>query len=191
MRWHLSAKNANLSVRTKSAISMKKAILSVTLLLCAFSWAGNLHAQMNNRKLEKALNEAVKEIAGEEGAWHFYYRDRVLFVLTDEDNNRMRIFTPIIEEKEIDAQQMHKMLVANFHSALDAKYSIYEGFVISTYTHPLKELTEGQLLDALSQVINLADTFGTTYSSTELYFGGHSEEKDRSEEPKPIQGKKS
>jgi len=66
---------------------------------------------------------------------------------------------------------MKRMLEANFHSALDAKYSLYEGFVIGIYTHPLEELEETQMIDALKQVVNLSKNFGTSYTSTDMMFG--------------------
>ena len=98
----------------------------------------------------------------------------------------MRIFTPVTEEKNLEQGQLKKMLEANFHSALDAKYSLYEGFVISVYTHPLKELQNDQLIDAMRQVVVLSRTFGESYSSTGLIFGGGAEEEgdEKKEEPK-------
>jgi len=66
---------------------------------------------------------------------------------------------------------MKKMLEANFHSALDAKYSLYEGFVIGIYTHPLHQLNENQMEDAMQQVVNLSRNFGTSYTSTDMQFG--------------------
>ena len=131
-------------------------------------------------------------VDGEEGSWNLLYLERILLVLTDETNNRMRIFTPIIEDKNLDKELLRKMLSANFHSALDAKYSLYNGFVISTFTHPLAELTEAQLKDAMRQVVNLADTFGTTFSSTELIFGSDEEvEEEKKINQSPSNGKRS
>ena len=42
----------------------------------------------------------------------------------------------------------------------------------SAYIHPLSELTEHQFIDGLAQTVNLAATYGTTYSSGALIFGG-------------------
>ncbi len=142
---------------------------------------------MSNARMDKALKELKSPIEGEQGNWQVIKDGRLVFILTDEASNRMRIFTPVVEEKDVGFGELEKMLTANFHSALDAKYSMYEGFVISIFTHPLKELTEAQLLDALQQVITLADTFGTTFSSTNLIFGGEeqetvSEKEERTEE---------
>ncbi len=143
--------------------------LSLVLFL-AFShfmgFAQEREAWMTDTKITTILEEYMEAIEGEEGNWQVVFNERLIFILSDNENNRMRIFTPIIEEQDLRRGEMEQMLEANFFSALDAKYSMYEGFVISVFTHPLKELTEDQLLSAIGQVVNLADNFGTTYSST-------------------------
>jgi len=143
------------------------------LVFCSMFCCSNLIAQdkMNNKKIAKALSKVTHEVEGESGNWQVLYNDFPLFILTDESSNRMRIFTPIIEELELKVGQMKKMLEANFHSALDAKYSLYEGFVIGIYTHPLQELDEIQMVDAMKQVVNLSKNFGTSYTSTDMMFG--------------------
>ncbi len=156
---------------------------------------GNISAQvdkesetigMNNKKMEAVFKSEVEELQGELGNWQLLYGEMVLFVLTDEKNNRMRIFTPVIEQKLLEEGQLERMLQANFHSALDSKYSLYEGYVISVYTHPLKELQPDQLIDAMRQVVILSRTFGDAYTSTGLIFGGgqQSEEEEDSKSKK-------
>lgn len=172
-------------------MAMKKLIFLLALSWFSIVWPIQATAQMNNERLLKIVEREAEDIGGEQGAWHLYLEDRVLLILTDEDNNRMRIFTPIVEVRVIDAEDMHKMLEANFQTALDAKYSIYEGFVISTFTHPLRELSEAQLVDAMHQVIRLAETFGSTYSSTDLFLEDQNEEREVEEEVKPATRKKS
>ena len=141
--------------------------------------------RMDNKRMEKLFEKESIKVEGEPGAWMAYFNDHILLVITDERNNRMRVFTPIVEEEAANAVQISRMLKANFHSALDAKYGVYEGFIVSVYTHPLRELTEGQLLDAMSQVAKLAETYGSTYSSTDLIFGG--EEEEEKEEGKQLE----
>jgi hypothetical protein len=161
--------------------------MRLLLILCFFTSALSLPAQgkMNLRKMEKAFRKADISYEGDPGAWLLYTQDHVLLVLSDQDNNRMRIFTPILEAADASPKQLEKMLRANFQSALDAKYSIHDGFVVSVFTHPLKELSREQLLDAIDQVITLSKTFGTTYSSTDLKFGHPKEEKPIQEKSKP------
>lgn len=139
--------------------------------------------RMDNKRMEKIFEKRSIQVEGEPGAWMAYFNDYILLVITDEQNNRMRVFTPIVEEEAASPAQLSRMLKANFHSALDAKYSIYEGFVVGVFTHPLRELSEEQLIDAMRQVAKLAETYGTTYSSTELLFGGEEEE----EEEEPVE----
>ncbi len=150
------------------------------VLLLAFSL--NLVAQdMTVKELGKILKKEAKITEGKDGIWTLEYLEHPVMVVTDEKANRMRIFTPIAASEEVNEKALIKMLEANFHSALDAKYSIWEGVIISVYTHPLKELTEFQVTDAVKQVVRLADTFGTTFSSTEFIFGGENEEEKPAE----------
>lgn len=155
----------------------------IVTLIVAYLLAGLLvlHAQdgaMDELGMERILREQASKMEGEGGTWLLYYRERLLFVLCDAPRNRVRIFTPITETKNVSAKEMAKMLEANFQSALDAKYSIYEDFVASVFTHPLAELTERQLIDALAQVVTLANTFGQTYSISDLPFGGETGEQN-------------
>lgn len=140
----------------------------------------NLHAQigMSNSEMANILKELAVEKEGEPGNWHCIYESHPIFVLTDETANRMRIFAPILEESELKVGQMKAMLEANFNTALDAKYSLYEGFVISVFTHPLEELTKEQFVNAMGQVVNLSKNFGSSYTSTDLKLLEKTEEEE-------------
>ncbi len=133
---------------------------------------GSLSAQrdMTNRRLYKILKTESKAIQGRAGLWELLVNDRLVMVITDDKSDRMRMFTPVIPEDEIDRQELRNMLIANFHTALDAKYCLFEGFVISIFTHPLSALKAEQVKDALKQVVVLANNFGTTYASTDFVF---------------------
>lgn len=125
---------------------------------------------MTVKRMERIFKRHADKVQGQPGAWEVYSGGRVLLVFTDEASNRMRIFSPIRESESLHREELETLLEANFYSALDAKYSLWEGFVISVFTHPLKELTEAQLVDAMHQVSKLAKTYGSTYSSTDLIF---------------------
>jgi len=126
---------------------------------------------MNNTKMGEILERISDKVEGIEGNWQIIYGEQILFIITDETHNRMRIFTPIADQKEVTSKELEEMLAANFHAALDAKYALYSGFVVSLFTHPLKELTADQFKDAVKQVAAAGQNFGTTYSSTDLIFG--------------------
>lgn len=157
-------------------------ILILILILSTISLA--CYSQMNNETMSRIINKEAIEVEGRPGNWQLVYGKRLLYVITDESANRMRVFTPVIEEENITEDQLKRMLEANFHSALDAKYSLYEGLVITVYTHPLKELQTEQFIDAMRQVVTLADTFGGSYSSTGVIFNPGGSETETEEDLK-------
>jgi len=156
---------------------MKQSTL-LLLILCYFTTNLLAQSDMDNAKMGIILEQISEKLEGNPGNWQVIYGEQVLFVLTDETNNRMRIFTPIADQKDINKEDLATMLEANFHAALDAKYALYGGFVVSLFTHPLKELTDHQFKDAFKQVAVAAQNFGTTYSSTDLIFGGGAVEEE-------------
>ncbi|PCJ27680.1 MAG: hypothetical protein COA97_03425 [Flavobacteriales bacterium] len=127
--------------------------------------------KMDNKKLEKILNNTFDSIQGKEGYWQFKYFDRYFLLITDEKHNRMRIVSPIVEEEKLDEEYYKKCLEANYHTVLDVKYVLSDGLLWSVFIHPLKELSEKQVKDAIVQVYSAAATFGRSYTSTELVFG--------------------
>jgi hypothetical protein len=125
---------------------------------------------MNNIQLDVIFNELIEDIKGNNGHWQFIVGDTQIICLTDELHNRMRIMTPIIGTDKLTPAQTTKCLEANFHTALDIKYAISDGVVWAVFMHPLKELTKQQVEDAIQQVYAGAQNFGTSYSSSNLYF---------------------
>ena len=61
---------------------------------------------MNNETMAKILEVEAEAVEGRLGNWQFLYRDRLLYIITDENANRMRIFTPVIAEEELQALQV-------------------------------------------------------------------------------------
>jgi len=102
----------------------------------------------------------------------FNYNDVPMTLIADEQANRMRIVTPVLEADQLSPEQMLAISLSNFHLALDARYALGGKTLFSTYIHPLKELTAGQVESAIRQVSMLRITFGTTYTSGEMSFGG-------------------
>ncbi len=129
--------------------------------------------QMNNQRLYELIKKNADTIDGLEGRWQFIYKKMPMLCVTDQNNNRMRIITPITTSDKLDKDLLLDTLTANFHSALDVKYAISDGILWSIYVHPLKELTPHEVESAIVQVYSAAATFGTTFSSTELLFGGN------------------
>ncbi|MCD2258273.1 hypothetical protein KWG70_03525 [Psychroserpens sp. XSD401] len=137
---------------------------------------------MNNDKLNEIYTTLSDSIQGNNGAWQFFVNDVQLASFTDTNHNRMRIISPIVEANSLDDDLLKAALVANFHTALDVKYAVSEGILWAVFIHPLKELTDHQVKDAISQVYHANINFGTTFASTSLTFpwaGSEAKEPDK------------
>jgi len=95
-----------------------------------------------------------------------------VLVVTDARADRMRALTPVARSADVTPEQMTRMMQANFDSALDARYAIANEVLWSAYIHPLSPLQKDQLISGIGQVVNLAQSFGTLYSSGGLLYGG-------------------
>lgn len=128
---------------------------------------------MNVTELDKIIRSVGDSIQQNQGSWQLKYKEIWVYVVTDANHNRMRIISPIARVEELEDKHYIKSLEANFHTALDIKYAISEGWMWSIFVHPLKELSAHQVKDAFSQVYSGVATFGFTYSSGELLFPGN------------------
>ena len=82
-------------------------------------------------------------------------------------------------------EQLQAAMDANFHSALDVKYATSSGLMWAAFIHPLKELQQHQVLDAITQVYRAKRTFGTSYTSTDLFYPkkGETPQPDKTKQP--------
>lgn len=137
-------------------------------------------AVMDNKRLAILIERIDEKVKGNPGFWQFTVEGHDVMVITDERADRMRIIVPITEVEQVDASRMKRILQANFDSALDARYAIAKDVLWSVYVHPLSLLEDKQFLEAIGQVVNLATTYGSTYTSGGLIFqGGDSEAIER------------
>jgi hypothetical protein len=104
--------------------------------------------------------------------WQFTVEERMLIVVTDASAGRMRIITPIAESANLPQEALERLMQANFDTALDARYAIGQGVVWGAFVHPLDSLTTRDFASGVLQTKSLADTFGTTFSSGVLNYGG-------------------
>lgn len=164
---------------------MRKSFLLLILFLIA---AINLVSaqNMNAKKLIKLIEQNSDTVSIQGNSIQFLYKQRPLICVYDENANRMRIISPIVETKDLEEEQLLNALVANFHSALDVKYALSDEIMWSVFIHPLKELYEYQVIDAIDQVYSASATFGNTYSSTSLVFPGNTKKKEEPRTKKLI-----
>jgi len=127
---------------------------------------------MNNYLLGQVIRPLAETLHEESsGFWKFDYQECVVFVITDESHNRMRIMAPVAEAQSLDSDIMQTLLSANYNRALDARYCINDETLWSAFIHPLEQLANSQFVDALNQVVNLSKNYGTSFSSGDLIFG--------------------
>ena len=159
-----------------------KRLVTLLLLLPCFVFSQN----MNNEKLETIYTSVSDSIQGHTGAWQFYIKGIPILSITDENHNRMRIMSPIANSNSLSDEHLKASLVANFHTVLDVKYAVSDGVLWSVFIHPLKELSNNQVEDAVSQVYFANVNFGTTFTSTSLIFPGKiTDKKDVQVDEKP------
>ncbi len=128
---------------------------------------------MNNGRLQALIEKsATVVVENQPGFWKFQFADSLVFVITDQSHNRMRMMTPVAEVETIPPDRWRVLMAANFDRALDARYCINDETLWSAFIHPLEQLNDGQFLSGLDQVVTLAKNYGTTFSSGGLIFGG-------------------
>ena len=98
--------------------------------------------------------------------------DIPLVVIADPRADRMRAMVPIRSATGLSSEELMRLMQANFDSALDARYAVAQGRLWGVFIHPLSPLEKDQLLSAFVQTINVARTYGQTYSGGATVFGG-------------------
>lgn len=102
----------------------------------------------------------------------FVVAEKAVLFVSDPTHNRMRLMVPVKPATDLSAEELLRLSQANFDSALDARYAVARGVLWAVYIHPLRELHERQFIAAVGQVVNAAESYGTSYSSGLLSFGG-------------------
>ena len=132
---------------------------------------------MNNIKLHELILRIDKKVQGKPGFWQLNYEGIGVYIITDENADRMRIISPVKLADQASKKELIRMMQANFDSTLDARYSIAKGKVWSAFIHPLSPITEKEFFSGLAQTITLVKSFGSSYSSGALiYKGGDSKD---------------
>ena len=153
---------------------VRRCIVAVTLLL--MSGVGftqpDVAEPMNNARLDKLIRAVDENTEGRLGLWAFAVEGVSLQVITDEKADRIRILAPILKTENLDEAVLYRLLQANFDSTLDARYAIANGILWSTFIHPLASLDDESFLVSLGQTVNVAITYGASYSSGLLNFNG-------------------
>ena len=125
--------------------------------------------------LEEILQDIAQDVQVNQNQILFKFEDQSVLLLTDSESDRMRLLIPIAKVEDLTSENMAKMMIANFHTALDGRYAIGNGVVYATFLHPLSSLKARDFRSAVLQVTRLAQTYGETYSSGSSLFGSFGE----------------
>jgi len=102
----------------------------------------------------------------------FELREREMLLIFDENADRMRVVSGIMQAGSVPEHIHTRMLQANFDAVLDSRYAIASDIVWSVYIHRLSSLSEDDLKSGIAQTYTAAETFGSTYNSGAMVFGG-------------------
>lgn len=135
---------------------------------------------MNGDRLGELIQRVDAEAVQDGSSWYFHIEAYETAVIYDTSADRMRIIIPIADSEGLATAELQRMMQANFDSALDARYAIANGTLWSVFIHPLSSLTDEEFLVGLGQTVNVAESFGTSYSSGMFLYGaGDSAEIER------------
>lgn len=149
------------------------------LMFCLLTFTATAGDRLTTEQLGVWVRNVDANAQGKPGRWRVVLNQHIAAIISDEELDRMRIAVPIADSTKLDQQQLERLLQADFDSALDARYCIAKGKVWALFLHPLSSLTEQEFSAAVTQVINLVDTYGKTYSSGNLMFGNGDSAKKR------------
>ncbi len=162
---------------------MRRIFLPVlAVILSTVSISANADSHAAEEKPSKVMtltrmNDLIEAIGDDvarqnQGQWRFVVEKVPVFVIADAMNDRMRVLVGIAKTEDLPEALYQRLMQANFDTTLDARYAVAKGVVWGAYLHPLKALTDRLFLSGVGQTVNLARTFGKTFSSGGLTFQG-------------------
>lgn len=147
-------------------------ILIAFVVACIASLPARAHEPMSlDRLIEIVVTvDPEAEVAGT--SMSMTVNEVPVIIVTDPGADRMRAMVPIRSAEGISDAEMRRMMQANFDTALDARYAVAKGRLWAVFIHPLSPLDKDEFLAGVGQAVNLATTYGSTYHSGLLSFGG-------------------
>jgi hypothetical protein len=136
----------------------------------ARSNSAKMRELMTSAAISKLLDSYLTDLEGRPGFWRGVREEVPIYVFSDEQNDRMRLMSPIGELREMDSEILHVLLNANYDRALDAKYALRGLEVWAVCVHPLATLAPDDFASFIEQVVKLVKNTGTSYASSDLVF---------------------
>ena len=143
----------------------------IAFLVPAGLVAQEAEPQMTLPRMAQIVQALDPDAAVSGAGFSFTIDDIPVLIVTDVAANRMRAMVPIRSADGMTADEMQRVMQANFDTALDARYAVAGGRLWGVYLHPFKELERDQLISGIAQTVNVAKTYGTLYTSGAGQFG--------------------
>ena len=128
--------------------------------------------KMTAASLTELIQKFDEEAKVEGNAVQFTLQERGLIFVYDETADRMRVITPIAPAAVATDALMARMLQANYDAVLDARYAVANDLIWAVYIHKLSSITQEDFLSGVAQAVTAAETFGTSFTSGAVVFGG-------------------
>lgn len=124
--------------------------------------------KMTSKRITSMIRRIGTNIEGHPGYWEFSLHGQSLICVVDEDHDRMRLMARVGDVSDLSSDQLREILEANFDLSLDARYCTCDEIVWAVFLHPLRTLAPGLFASACHQTIRLVESFGTSYSSSQI-----------------------
>ncbi len=144
----------------------------LVLTACSTKISSDATRKMTGERLAELIQKFDKTAELKGNSVEFKLKDRDLYFVFDSKADRMRIITPIAQAALADEDILVRMMQANFDAVLDARYAFGNKVIWATYIHPLSSLTQEDFLSGVAQTVTAAETFGSSYTSGAMVFGG-------------------
>ena len=146
------------------------------LVLIAFFLPATVSAQeaephMTVERMAQIVRALDSEAAVTGPGFTLTVDDIPILIVTDVAANRMRAMVPIRSAETMTAEEMQRVMQANFDSALDARYAVAQGRLWGVFIHPFRELERDQFISGIAQTVNIAKTYGSLYTGGAAQFG--------------------
>ena len=142
------------------------------LSACAADIASAPSEKMTASNLKALIEKFDEKAVATRNSVTFSLNERELIMVYDEKADRMRIITPVAQSGIASDEVLIRMMQANYDAVLDARYAMANDIIWAVFIHPLSSLTQDDFLSGVAQTVTAAETFGSSYTSGALVFGG-------------------
>ena len=144
---------------------MFRILALITVLWPAILSAQDEEPHMTLDRMGQIVQALDPQASVSQSAFSLTIDDIPVLIVTDVRANRIRAMVPIRSADTMTADELQRVMQANFDSALDARYAIAQGRLWGVYLHPFKELERDQLISGIAQTVNVAKTYCALYTS--------------------------